>query len=379
MSDKREEFEKLLKEGKHSFNFEQGSIVQGQIVFTEKDGAYVDIGAKSEAYLPLKEITNMPRRTKVEDVVKVGEDHKLYVLKESTEENPVILSLKRVNLAEGWAKLEESKKINESITGVVISIVKGGVILDLFGIKGFIPSSQLRLKSPPSDKLIDTSLTVKILEVDPRKNKLILSQKMAVQEEKAGLREKTLQNLEIGQTVEGEVVRVTDFGAFVDLGGIDGLLPISEFSWKRVTNPQELLSVGEKIKLKVLKIDRETNRISLSLKRMQNDPWNELENTIKENETIKGAVSKIASFGAFIEICPGVEGLLPRSEITSETENPKIEDYLSVGKEIEALVKRFAPTEHRLSLSLKDLEDSKGSGDASTEEDEEKEIQPAEG
>ena len=139
------------------------------------------------------------------------------------------------------------------------------------------------------------------------------------------------------------------------MGGIDGLLPISEFSWQRINHPKDVLSVGKKVELKVLKIDRDTNRISLSLKRMQNDPWNDLVGKIQENEVINGIVSKVANFGAFIEVHPGVEGLLPKAEITSENENPKVEDFLSVGQEIKALVKRFAPEEHRLSLSLKEL------------------------
>lgn len=372
MTTKRDEFERLLKEGKYDYNFQQGSIVKGEILNVDKDGAFVDIGAKSEAFLPVKEITSTPRRVKVEDLVKIGEKYELYILKEAFEDYPVVLSLKRVNLAQGWSKLDEAKKSNDILKGVITSIVKGGVIVDLFGIKGFIPSSQLRLKSPPNDSLLETSISVKVLEVDPRKNKLILSQKAAIQEEKADLREKTLQNLEIGQNVKGEVVRVTDFGAFIDLGGIDGLLPISEFSWQRVTNPQEILSVGQKVELKVLKIDRDTNRISLSLKRMQNDPWNNLEGKVQENSVVKGTVSKVANFGAFVEICPGVEGLLPKSEITPENENPKVEDYLTVGQEVEAVVKRFSPSEHRLSLSMKDL--NKGSQDLK-----EMEKLPAEG
>lgn len=355
MSEKLSEFEKLLKEGKYDYKFEQGEIVKGKIIYLEKDGALVDIGGKSEAFVPYKELTNKIKRVKIEELVKVGEEHEFYVLREEDEEGQILLSLKKVNQAQGWNKLEEAKRSNESITGTVVQVVKGGVILELFGIRGFIPTSQLRLKNHAGENLQGTTLTVKILELDQRKNKLILSQKLALQEEKADLREKTMQSLEIGQTVGGEVVRVADFGAFIDLGGIDGLLPISEFSWQRVVNPQDILKVGQQIELKVLKIDRDTNRISLSLKRMQSDPWDELGDKIKENEIITGTVSKVANFGAFIEVYPGVEGLLPRSEITSDSEAPKIDEYLNVGQQVKVLVKRFAPSEHRLSLSLKDL------------------------
>ena len=355
MTEKMSEFEKLLKEGKYNYKFSQGEIIKGKIIHLEKDGALVDIGGKIEAFLPYKELTNRPKKVKIEELVKIGEEHEFFILRDESDDETIILSLKKVNQAQGWNKLEEAKRLNETLTGQVASIVKGGMIVELFGIKGFVPSSQLRLKNTQQDSLLGTNLSVKILEIDQRKNKLIISQKLAVQDEKADLREKTMQNLELGQNIVGEVVRVTDFGAFIDLGGIDGLLPISEFSWKRVNNPQDILKVGQQIELKVLKIDRDTSRISLSLKRMQNDPWNELQGKINENELIKGTVSKVANFGAFIEVYPGVEGLLPRSEITNESENPKVEDYLTVGQEIQVCIKRFAPNEHRLSLSMKEV------------------------
>lgn len=379
MADKMEEFEKLLKEGKYDIKFNQGEIVKGKIIHLEKDGALVDIGGKTEAFLPYKELTNKPRRVKIEEIVQIGEELEFFILRDESDDENIVLSLKKVNQAQGWNKLEEAKRANETLTGIIVSVVKGGVIVELFGIKGFIPSSQLRLKGSTQDSLLGKSLTVKILELDQRKNKLIVSQKLAVHDERADLREQTLQNLDVGQTVSGEVVRVTDFGAFIDLGGIDGLLPISEFSWKRVSNPQEVLHVGQQVELKVLKIDRETKRISLSLKRMQGDPWDELAGKIKENEVIKGTVSKVANFGAFIEVHPGVEGLLPRSEITSEADAPKVDDYVAVGQEVEVLVKRFAPQEHRLSLSLKDVKEKGSTKEKSRkkvkEQDKEKEVE----
>lgn len=356
MTDKMAEFEKLLKEGKYDYKFNQGDIVKGRIVYLEKEGALVDIGGKTEAFMPFKELAARPRKTKIEEIIKIGDEHDFFILKNDTEDECIILSLKKVSQAQGWSKLEEAKRSNETLNGTVISVVKGGVIVELYGIKGFIPSSQLSYKTnQKQESLLGTVISIKILELEQRKNKLIFSQKSVLMDEKADLREKTMQNLEVGQRVVGEVVRVTDFGAFVDLGGIDGLLPISEFSWQRVSNPREVLKVGQQIELKVLKIDRENSKISLSLKRMQNDPWNELEGKINENEIIKGKISKVANFGAFIEVCPGVEGLLPKSEITSENDSPKVEEYLKVGQEVEVIVKRFAPNEHRLSLSMKGI------------------------
>lgn len=358
MAEKSSEFEKLFKEGKYNFKFESGTLIKGTVVSLDKDGAYIDIKGKSEAFIPFKELTNFPRKDKIEDLITLGKEYEFFILKEESSDNPTILSLKRVSQAQGWSKLEEAKQSNETLKGKVVSLVKGGIIVEVLSIRGFIPTSQLRLKNNEQLAPYESMLPVKVLEIDSKKNKLIFSQKLAIQEEKADLREKTMQNLEVGQNVEGEVVRVTDFGAFIDLGGIDGLLPISEFSWQRVNHPQDVLSVGQKVELKVLKIDRDTNRISLSLKRMQNDPWNDLIGKIQENEVIKGTVSKVANFGAFIEVHPGVEGLLPKAEITSENENPKVEDFLSVGQEIKALVKRFSPEEHRLSLSIKELHSS---------------------
>lgn len=357
MAEKLSEFEKLFKDGKYNYRFESGTLVKGTVVSIDKEGAYVDIKGKSEAFVPVKEIITSPRKEKIEDVIAIGKEYEFFILKEETEENSTILSLKRVSQAQGWTKLEEAKQTNETLKGVVVSVVRGGVIAELYGIRGFIPTSQMRLKNSEQLTPHETTLPVKVLEIDSKKNKLILSQKLAIQEEKADLREKTMQSLEVGQTVEGVVVRITDFGAFIDLGGIDGLLPVSEFSWQRINHPQDILKVGQKVELKVMKIDKESSdriRISLSLKRLQSDPWDELVGKIQENQLIKGVVSKVANFGAFIEVLPGVEGLLPKSEITNETENPKVEDYLSVGQEIEALVKRFAPDEHRISLSLKD-------------------------
>ncbi|MBI2996152.1 MAG: S1 RNA-binding domain-containing protein [Candidatus Melainabacteria bacterium] len=362
MTDKMAEFERLLKEGSYEFKVQQGDIVKGKIIFLEKDGALVDIGGKTEAFLPYKELTNKIRRVKIEELVKVGEEHDFYVLRDDeTEEEKVILSLKKVNQAQGWNKLEEAKRANEILSGTIASFVKGGAIVELFGIKGFIPNSQLRIKNSQQESLLGSNINVKVLELDFKKNKLIFSQKLAIQDEKADLMEKTIQNLEVGQIISGEVVRVTDFGAFIDLGGIDGLLPISEFSWQRVHNPQDILKVGQEVQLKVLKIDRDVSgrvKISLSLKRMQSDPWNELRGKINDNEIIEGTVSKVASFGVFIEVHPGVEGLVPRSEITNESESPKTDDYLKVGDTVKVLVKRFAPNEHRLSLSIKDAKDA---------------------
>src|SRR5581483_605102 len=226
----REEVEKLLEETLQ-LRYEQGDIVTGDIVRIERDGVLVDVQAKSEGFVPIKEVSNMPIDN-IEDVVKVGERYEFYILREENENGQLTLSLKRVAQARGWVKLEEQKKNDETIRAKISAVVKGGVVVDVYGLRGFVPASQLRVKGTTPEELIGMEIPMKILETDTKRNKLILSQRLAVQEEKATQREKILTTLEAGQTVQGEVVRIADFGAFIDLGGLDGLLPISEISWE---------------------------------------------------------------------------------------------------------------------------------------------------
>lgn len=234
----------------------------------------------------------------------------------------------------------------------VVSIVKGGVLVDVADLKGFIPSSQLRTGTP-FDGLIDTKVEVKVLEADPKKNKLILSQRLAVAEQRDQVVDNIIANLEEGMVVKGEVVRIADFGAFVDINGIDGLLPISEISWSRIKHPSDIISLGETLEVKIIKIDTELKRISLSLKRMGEDPWQQIEGQFSEGQIITGTVNKVTGFGAFINIFPGVEALLPVSEMSEENINPF--NTFKVGDSIEVLIKKFTPQEHRIALSIKDI------------------------
>ena len=334
----REEFEKLLEETLQ-FRYEQGDIVTGDIVRIERDGVLVDVGAKSEGFVPAKEVSNMPMEH-IDDVVKVGDRYEFYILREENEYGQLTLSLKRVAQARGWVKLEDQKKNDETIRAKISAVVKGGVVVDVYGLRGFVPASQLRVKGTTPEELIGMEIPMKILETDTKRNKLILSQRLAVQEEKAAQREKILNTLEAGQIVSGEVVRIADFGAFIDLGGLDGLLPISEISWERVSHPSDVLKVGQIVTTKVLKVDQDKGHISLSLKQMQPDPWQEIEDKFEEGQVITGTVRKIQSFGAFVQIYPGVDALLPTVEM-SEQPNVKPEEVVQVGQEVKALIKKF--------------------------------------
>ena len=344
----QDEFERLLEESLASGNA-VADIVEGTVIKKEQEGFLVSVkGAKTEAVLPLKEIPASDGA----DSVAVGDVKEFYVLKEENDDEGMLLSLKRLAFAQAWAQLNDAKIQGDTILAKVVSIVKGGVLVDVADLKGFIPSSQLRTGTP-FDGLIDTKIEVKVLGADPKKNKLILSQRQAVAEQRDQVVDNILSTLEEGQVVKGEVVRIADFGAFVDINGIDGLLPISEISWSRIKHPSDVISLGETIEVKIIKIDNELKRISLSLKRMGEDPWQQIEGQFEEGQVITGTVNKVTGFGAFINIFPGVEALLPVSEMAEENVNPF--NRYKVGDSVEVLIKKFTPQEHRIALSVKDI------------------------
>lgn len=299
-----------------------------------------------EAFLSNRELSS-----DVEEL-EIGDTREFYVLKEENNDDPMQLSLKRIAFAQAWAQLNDAKIQGDTILAKVVSTVKGGVLVDVADLKGFIPSSQLRTGTP-FEGLIDQKIEVKVLEADPKKNKLILSQRQAVAEQRDQVVDNVLSSLEEDQIVKGNVVRITDFGAFVDINGIDGLLPISEISWQRIKHPSDVLTLGDTIEVKIIKIDNELKRISLSLKRMGENPWQQIEGQFEEGQIVKGTVNKVTTFGAFINIFPGVEALLPVSEMSDENVNPF--NMFKVGSEVDVLIKKFTPKEHRIALSVKDI------------------------
>ena len=343
-----DEFEKLLEDS-FSKQHAVADIVEGTVIKKEKDGYLISVkGAKMEAYLPEKELSSD------EPELQVGDEKEFYVLKEEDNDDAMLLSLKRIAFAQAWAQLNDAKVQGDTILAKVVSTVKGGVLVDVADLKGFIPSSQLRT-GVPFDGLVDTKIEVKVLEADPKKNKLILSQRQAVAEQRDQVVDNVLASLEEDSVVKGTVVRITDFGAFVDINGIDGLLPISEISWQRIKHPSDVLTLGDTIEVKIIKLDTELKRISLSLKRMGENPWQQIEGKFEEGQIVTGTVNKITTFGAFINIFPGVEALLPVAEMSNENVNPF--NMFKVGDEVKVLIKRFTPQEHRIALSIKDIEE----------------------
>ena len=343
----KDEFEMLLEESFAKSNT-VADIVEGTVIKKEQDGYLVSVkGAKMEAFLSNRELSS-----DVEDL-EIGDVREFYVLKEENNDDAMQLSLKRIAFAQAWAQLNDAKIQGDTILAKVVSTVKGGVLVDVADLKGFIPSSQLRTGTP-FDGLIDQKIEVKVLEADPKKNKLILSQRQAVAEQRDQVVDNVLSSLEEGQVVKGNVVRITDFGAFVDINGIDGLLPISEISWQRIKHPSDVITLGDTIEVKIIKIDTELKRISLSLKRMGENPWQQIEGQFEEGQIVKGTGNKVTTVGAFINIFPGVEALLPVSEMSDENVNPF--NMFKVGSEVDVLIKKFTPKEHRIALSVKDIQ-----------------------
>lgn len=353
-------------------DLQPGSIVKGIVVKVDHNEVLVDVGGKSEGIVPLKELSNVPMNSAIGSV-EIGEEVELFVLREENEDGQVTLSKKRVDQARGWLFAQSDHEQNRIIRGKVIGVVKGGLLVEIHKIRGFVPASQLRLQSEKLEDLIGAELPLKIIEIDQRRNKLILSHRKALEDERSALRAEVVSGLNEGDIITGKIVRLVDFGAFIDVGGIDGLLPISEISWKRILHPNEVLKVGEDVTVKVFKIDRDLNRISLSLKQLQEDPWEKIAASIVEGDKIKGKVTKLANFGAFIEITEGIEALLPASEI--EDESKKIEEILHVGDEIEVIVRRIKPSERKISVSLKEQKESEPTEEKAEESGEDKSMQ----
>lgn len=345
----RNEFEKLLNQ--YDYNFKKGDIVKGSVISVEGNGAMVDIGAKTAAYLPIKEFSNSHSPA---ESLKPGEELEFYILREENEDGQLTLSRRRVFTAQSWQDLQALVDQDAVIECTVTSVVKGGLLIDVMGLRGFVPSSHLRVKSS-LESLVGQKLPFKILSLDQQRNNIILSHRKVMAEQMAEQRKELFADLAVSSIVEGEVVRLTDFGAFIDLGGVDGLLPLSQMSWRWVEHPSDILSIGEKVKVEVIGIDYDKQRVSLSIKSQFPDPWIEVIKVLSLNQKVEGTVTRIKHFGAFVEVYPGVEALLPSRDITDyQNQNGT---QINVGDRIETYIVKFNPEERRISLSFVPLSD----------------------
>src|ERR687894_1347733 len=293
--------------------FEEGDVVTGAVVRIDKDEVLVDIGYKSEGVIPSNELS-IRKSVNPNEEVEIGEEVDALVLTKEDQDGRLILSKKRARFERAWRRIEAAAESGEPVHGSVIEVVKGGLIVDL-GVRGFLPASLVDIRRVPNlDEYLGQTIESKVIELNRSRNNVVLSRRAVLEEERKEERERILNSLEEGMIVTGTVSNLVDFGAFVDLDGIDGLIHISELSWNHVDHPSEVVDVGEEVEVKVLEVDRERERISLGLKQTRKDPWQEIVERVSVGEQIPGRVTKLVSFGAFVEVAEGVEGLIHISE-----------------------------------------------------------------
>lgn len=339
-----EEYEKLL--GQYEYKFQKGDIVKGQICGYDSEGAIVDIGAKTNAICPDREI-KLNKEDSVEEILQRNGEYEFLILREEDEDGRFTLSYRKVQTAYGWKQLEEIKAEDKVIEGTVVQVVKGGVLVEVSGVRGFVPSSHLRARE--LDDIVGQKIELKILSIDVSQNNFILSNRKVYTDSIEDIKKDVFGQLEVGAVVKGEVVRIADFGAFVDIGGVDGLLPLSQISWKWVDHPSDVLKAGEKINVEIIGIDFDKQRVSLSLKNLEPDPWIEAKGVIQEGAIVKGRITRLKHFGAFVEVYPCVEALLPQSELLQyQNEHGTI---LGVDDVIDTVILKFNPDDKRISLS----------------------------
>jgi small subunit ribosomal protein S1 len=320
----------------------------------DNDEVLVDIGYKSEGVIPANELS-IRKSVDPSEEVSLGEEVDALVLTKEDQDGRLILSKKRARFERAWRRIEAAADSGDPVTGTVIEVVKGGLIIDL-GVRGFLPASLVDIRRVPNlDEYLGQGIECKVIELNRSRNNVVLSRRAVLEEQRKEDRERILDRLQPGQVVDGTISNIVDFGAFVDLDGIDGLIHISELSWSHVNHPSEILSIGDQVTVKVLDIDRDRQRISLGLKQTQEDPWQRVVDTYNIGDELEGAVTKVVTFGAFVEILDGVEGLVHISELAQHhVENPR--EIIQPGDEVKVKILEIDSERRRLSLSIKRVE-----------------------
>ena len=337
------EFMQLLEQ--YDIAYKKGDIVKGLVVGYDGDDVLVDISAKTSAVCPKSEIL-LSKDDNVKNVILQGETYDFVVNYPQDEDGVFYLSHKRVALKQNLELLEENLKNNVTFIGKITNLTKGGILVVVMGIKGFVPLSQIKVENYK----VGDEIELKILTLDTLQNNFILSNKKVYEEEINSAKKETLQNIELNMVVKGKVVRLTDFGAFVDIGGIDGLLPLSQISWKWIDKPSDVLSQDEIIDVEIIGIDKEKQRISLSLKSLEQNPWLSADEVVKEKEVVKGKISAVKSFGVFVEVYPKVEGLLSKAQIKDYYK--KYQKEPQVDDEFDVLIKKFDANSQKINLEI---------------------------
>src|ERR1700732_3424894 len=333
---------------------EEGEVVTGHVVRIDKDEVLVDIGYKSEGVIPANELS-IRKAVDPADEVHLGEEADAIVLTKEDQDGRLIMSKKRARFEKAWRRIETAAESGGAVEGTVIEVVKGGLIIDL-GVRGFLPASLVDIRRVPNlDEYMGTKIETKVIELNRSRNNVVLSRRAVLEEERKEVRQQILDRLQPGLVVEGQISNIVDFGAFVDLNGIDGLIHISELSWSHVNHPSEVLDIGDTVRVKVLDIDRDRQRISLGLKQTQEDPWQQVLNEYGVGDTLEGKVTKVVQLGAFGQILPGVEGLVHISELAQHhVENPR--EIIQPGDQVRVKILEIESERRRLSLSIKRVE-----------------------
>ena len=360
-----DDFEKAIEAT--VLEFREGDIVEGTIVSVDAEGALVDIGYKSEGFIPTRELS-IRNNIDPEETVAVGDRVESVVLDKEDDEGRLILSKKRAMYERAWGRIQKVADEQGTVEGTVIEVVKGGLIVDI-GLRGFLPASLVDLRRVRDlDPFIGDKITAKVIELDRARNNVVLSRRAHLEEALAEERTEFLDALQEGEIRDGTVSSVVNFGAFVDLGGMDGLVHVSELSWQHVNHPSELVRVGDEVKVKVLEVDRDRERISLSIRQTTEDPWDVFANDNEVGDVVEGTVTKTVPFGAFVSVADGVEGLVHVSEIAvHRVESPELE--LSIGQKVQVKITEKEDERRRVSLSIKQaLPDYKERAAAQTED-----------
>jgi small subunit ribosomal protein S1 len=350
-----EDADKLLEAYDETLrDFEEGEIVKGVVVKIDRDEVMVDVGYKSEGYIPLSEFGTMPDGT---PKVKVGDPVDVYLLRKEDQDGLVVLSKEIADQKIVWDRIAEAYERGEVVQGKITRRIKGGLKVEIGNVKAFLPASQVELRPVQNfDRYIGKTLEMKVIKLSKRRRNIVLSRRVILEEEREAKRKSTLATLEVGQIREGIVKNITQFGAFIDLGGVDGLLHKSDMSWGRVNHPSEVVSVGDKVEVMVLAVDAEAGKISLGIKQKTSDPWLSVEEKYPAGSTISGKVVNIVDYGAFVELEPGVEGLIHVSEMSWTRRIPHPSKLLKKGDIIQAKVLDVDQAKQKISLGIKQLQ-----------------------
>lgn len=346
----RDDFAALLDESYGENEALEGSVIKGRVVAIEKDVAVIDIGLKTEGRVALKEFQGPGREGDIE----VGDTVEVYLERIENALGEAVISRDKARREESWVKLEKAFDAQEKVEGVIFNQVKGGFTVDLDGAVAFLPRSQVDIR-PIRDvtPLMNIPQPFQILKMDRRRGNIVVSRRTVLEESRAEQRHEIVANLEEGQVIDGTVKNITDYGAFVDLGGIDGLLHVTDIAWRRVNHPTEVLNIGQTVRVKIIKINHETHRISLGMKQLLDDPWQGIEAKYPINARFNGRVTNITDYGAFVELEPGIEGLIHVSEMSWTKKNVHPGKIVATSQEVDVQVLEVDPVKRRISLGLK--------------------------